>query len=257
MSNRRFYLTVLTLLLILIGGIFLTAVLKKEKAEQEELFPNHSIYNEKPSGYQAWYQALTLAGVTTHVWRLPFTQLKDLPSPVTMVIIGPQSYNNYSPTFTRKDIVLLERWVRQGNTLIVLDTFQRKAPQSLLSILGFAPPTQRKPPLPENMKGLSAEPTYLLSLKGSHPLLKSYLSNPLETRTLTRLDLRRTTNREDPLKEETKSKDTHEETFPLEHSVVKIQQKPLSPAQLLVSDEENDPVFVQLPYGQGDRKSVV
>ena len=251
MSNRRFYLTVFLLLLVLSGGIFFTSLLKKEKAEQEELFPNHSIYNPKPSGYQAWHQALTLAGVTTHVWRLPFTQLKDLPSPVTMVLIGPQSYSDYSQTFSKKDILLLERWIRQGNTLIVLDTFQRKPPQSLLASLGLAPPTQRQPPIPKRLKGPSEEPTYLLTLKDSHPLLKGYLSKPLESHTLSRLDLERTTHREDPLKEEKESEDDKTDASPAAHSVVKLQQKPLTPAQLLVSDEENDPVFVQFPYGQG------
>lgn len=280
MSNRRFALILAVLILLLSGAIFLTTLVKSGQQGRDELMINRSVYNAKPSGYKAWYQTLQNAGVQTRIWRTPFSSLNKLPAPATMVIIEPYTYNDMTVTFGPKDIKSLLAWVEEGNTLVLLDTFQRKNIRKLLVPLRIPPPSA----IPVNKAASwKTAKAYPLVIGKAEPLLKSFITRNVETTMPYRLSVDPTPdfflpNLQEPDSETTESQDGEGETENEPDAAAEAEateEEPIiengadaedpgdiedpaldlprpTPRKVLLSDENGEPLLFKVRYGKGN-----
>lgn len=94
-----------------------------------ETFINPSILNKKASGTSGLYELTKLIGLRSHLWKLPYRDLKDVRG--QLVIIGPQqSLGKYE-----METILL--WVAKGNNLLYLDRFSSPYSREILAPLGM------------------------------------------------------------------------------------------------------------------------
>jgi hypothetical protein len=112
-------------LLGLAGLTTLTTFLGQNPKAQTEALVENSIYNHGPSGYKAWFLTAQKIGLPLRVWESSFNELNTLPTPATMLIVKPFTVSGSSVVFGKKEAALLMQWVAKGNTLILLDDFNR------------------------------------------------------------------------------------------------------------------------------------
>lgn len=155
------------LLLGLVILVFLLTMLTQPGMEAEP-FANRSIYNSDGTGYRAWYLASRKAGLPMSIWQKPFRNINELPTPSTMLLVEPYTVARTSITFGPQDTRALLSWVEEGNTLILLDDFQRRGSESLLTRLGLNIRIQASDAPPKHLK------------TGNLPgIIRSYVSQPL------------------------------------------------------------------------------
>ncbi|HEY9746270.1 MAG TPA: DUF4350 domain-containing protein [Oculatellaceae cyanobacterium] len=111
--------------------------LKPQNLSPKEDFVNRSIYNSAPSGSRAWYLAIKKSGIPVSLWEESFQELKALPGPATMLIIQPFAVISGRMVFDEAATQQLLTWVGQGNTLILLDDFQRPEAKAFIEHVGF------------------------------------------------------------------------------------------------------------------------
>jgi hypothetical protein len=109
-SNRRLWL---------LGAIAITAIIiiTLVFAPANNKLNSGSTYNRAPDGYGAWYAFMSKRGTEIERWQKPFPDFAknpDTKSPSTLLRI----YS--SPIFTEAVPDLEEKWVKQGNTLVIL-----------------------------------------------------------------------------------------------------------------------------------------
>ncbi len=165
LTNRKFLMTLVAFVLVLLGMMYLTTQLS-QTVSQKEFLPNRSVYNNKPTGYRAWYLAAEKAGVRTSVWRKTFSHLEELPAPTTMVMIAPLSVAGTQVIFSEKEARKLLRWVGQGNTLVLLDQFRRVGAGTILKSVNL---TLRQSNTPDG------ETVDFQLHSSAHPALKVFL----------------------------------------------------------------------------------
>jgi hypothetical protein len=155
-TQRGFQWLVVICVLVFAGLAAMQSALKENKQDKPEVLPDRSVYNQKtPSGYGAWYQTLKQARVPVSTWRKDFKILlhdtqdppleereaaKKMPlgfQPKTMVIIEPYPYSFNDNTFTKNEVAMILYWVYMGNTVILLDPFERKSMVNLLKHLAL------------------------------------------------------------------------------------------------------------------------
>jgi hypothetical protein len=118
----------LLLPLFLLGLAGLTTIntfLGQAPKAQTEALTENSIYNNGPSGYRAWFVTAQKAGIPIRVWENSFNEINTLPTPATMLIVKPFTVSGSSVIFGKKEAARLMQWVAKGNTLILLDDFNR------------------------------------------------------------------------------------------------------------------------------------
>lgn len=221
MSNKRFALFVTLMLLVLSGCIVFSHMMNTEKsnAKREGLFPNASIYSPKPSGYKAWYTVFQKVNIKIRPWRKGFRKLEELPTPATMIIIEPHSVSTDTFTFSQQTIDQLLGWVDAGNSLIILDTFNRPSTQPFLESL--------KLPTTEKVESSSSSNTSTtLQIVSQNPLLKSYITEPLRTNSLYR--------------------------FPRNTLQKALANKKKYHPRILLEDASQHPYLIQIQYGRGE-----
>lgn len=162
-TQRGFQWLVVICVLIFAGLAAMQSALKDGRQNKPEVLPDRSVFNQsKPSGYGAWYQTLKQAKVPVTIWRKDFKILlhdtqdppleerdtaKKLPlgfQPKTMVIIEPNPYSFDENTFTKNEVAMILYWVYMGNTVILLDPFERKSMVNLLKHLALPQPFTRE-----------------------------------------------------------------------------------------------------------------
>jgi hypothetical protein len=155
-TQRGFQWLVVICVLIFAGLAAMQSALKDDRQSKPEVLPDRSVFNQsKPSGYGAWYQTLKQAKVPVTLWRKDFKVLihdtqdppleereaaKKMPlgfQPKTMVIIEPYPYSFSENTFTKNEVAMILYWVYMGNTVILLDPFERKSMVNLLKHLSL------------------------------------------------------------------------------------------------------------------------
>ncbi|MBX9877860.1 MAG: DUF4350 domain-containing protein [Candidatus Obscuribacterales bacterium] len=104
----------------------LVSVHFKEKVSllAPEVTINPSVLNKKASGSSAIYELTKIAGLNTHVWKLPYRDLKSIKG--QLVMISP----NHSLEKFERDLIL--DWVSKGNSLIYLDQFSNPYSKEVL-----------------------------------------------------------------------------------------------------------------------------
>lgn len=137
MSNRRFMLLMVGLL-ILLGLMTSIAMLLERRQTVREERPDASVYNSRPSGYRAWMKTMEKAGLKVNIWRSGFDELERIPVRATMVIIEPKAMirdtgaGRSRRPLDQKSVERMIQWVKAGNTLIFLDDFAEKDEKRLL-----------------------------------------------------------------------------------------------------------------------------
>lgn len=196
---ERLLLPVLLLAMVLLGII---QTLLSVNPAMPEVLPNRSIHNNANSGYRAWHQTVKKAGLPVFPWIKPFSDLKALPEPVTMLLVEPYTVAKSSIVFGKKEAQALLQWVQKGNTVILLDDFQRSGSQEIAQQLDVI--------VTQNAAGSSAmQKTSLsgnrqsrkrnlrnrynrlqipLAATSRQKLLGTYLYRPIMSQTLTRLE---------------------------------------------------------------------
>lgn len=211
---------VFILLAITAMAVF-SVLLKPAESNQLEAIPNRSAYNSKPSGLRAWYLAGQKVGLALSLWERPFEELSDLPTQATMLIIQPYAVGSRGVLYGPEAMTALRQWVARGNTLIVLDNFQRNASGSLLRPFGIQVEHHRPTGRIHNSQGrliqISASKPLTLSPE-SEPLLGSFIQQPLYSQTMQSF------------------------AFPA---------KPAEPIEVLLQNAQQQPVLVRLPYQKG------
>ena len=110
LSNRRFWL---------LGAIAITAIIiiTLVFAPASNKINSGSTYNRGPDGYAAWYAFMSKPGTKIQRWQKPFADFAKNPDPKppsTLLRI----YS--SPIFTEAIPDIETKWVKQGNTLVIL-----------------------------------------------------------------------------------------------------------------------------------------
>ena len=110
LSNRRLWL---------FGAIAITAIIIVTLvfAPASNKLNSGSTYNRSPDGYGAWYAFMSKRGTEVQRWQKPaedFTKNPDAKTSSTLLRI----YS--SPIFTEAVTEIEEKWLKQGNTLVIL-----------------------------------------------------------------------------------------------------------------------------------------
>jgi hypothetical protein len=110
LSNRRFWL---------LGAIAITAIIiiTLVFAPASNKLNSGSTYNRAPDGYGAWHDFMSKRGTKIERWQKPFSDFAKNPDtkvPSTLLRI----YS--SPIFTEAIPDIEQKWVKQGNTLVIL-----------------------------------------------------------------------------------------------------------------------------------------
>jgi len=175
----RFWGWTIAIVVILFGLSALSTSLSQKSMNQQEFFSNRSVFNAKQSGYRAWHLMMQQVDKTNRlpsisIWKRPFSDLrkKEVAPPLnaTMLIVEPFSVSGYRAMMTHEDEQALSAWVLKGNTLILLDPFDRPRMRAVLNDLGL-----KTTPL--------ANPKYNLPLQVSphYRALNTYLREPVRT----------------------------------------------------------------------------
>lgn len=155
LSNRRLWL---------LGAIAITAIIiiTLVFAPANNKINSGSTYNRAPDGYGAWHDFMTKRGTEIERWQKPFPDFAknpDTKSPSTLLRI----YS--SPIFTEAVPDIEEKWVKQGNTLVILGVnapvtaapFSSLLPHSAGEIkidTGRRVPSDKKPILGDKFGGI-------------------------------------------------------------------------------------------------------
>jgi hypothetical protein len=167
-------------LLGLAGLTTLTTFLDLHPKAQTEALPENSIYNNGPSGYKAWFLTVQKIGLPIRVWENSFNELNTLPTPATMLIVKPFTVSGASVVFGKKEAAMLMQWVGKGNTLILLDDFNRFGSSALarqlqLRVHQSTPPKEKKRAGKQNVASLN--------LVDSDKHLGTYIKAPIISQT--------------------------------------------------------------------------
>jgi hypothetical protein len=163
----------------MLGGLLILVFLMtqlSQKGMEAEPFANRSVFNNDVTGYRAWFLASRKTGLPIRIWQKPFSKISELPGPSTMLIVEPYTVSSNTVTFTPKDTRALLSWVGRGNTLVLLDDFQRRGSEYLLNQLEPALKVQAAKSPPKTI-GLSQSPA----------ILRSYVAASLRTSNTRRL----------------------------------------------------------------------
>jgi hypothetical protein len=150
--NPKWVLPILLVVLVVLVTLH-TMLAPNQPNNPEEPLANRSIYNSAPTGYRAWYLASKKAGLPLLVWERSFSHLNELPSPSTMLIVEPYAVDKNSIIFGDKEVARLMYWVQQGNTLVLLDNFNRYGSSYVVNTLALrlAPGTDTPNTLPRTL----------------------------------------------------------------------------------------------------------
>ena len=99
--------------LMVIGAIVLLTIMAAPSSNRQV---SGSTFSRAPDGYGAWYAYMQRQGVLTQRWRKPWTDGPARQSPATFLQIVPEFQSSAVMTPAPEQ----ERWVRNGNTLIIL-----------------------------------------------------------------------------------------------------------------------------------------
>ena len=126
MKQRLFVFLTFILLAVLLMGLNAASYVQKDKAGDNEIFPNRSTFNSGATGTQALYTLLSETGRPVSRWQLPPDSLAAANNrPSVFVMIGPLKRE-----VTDNERTLLLRWISEGGTLVVVD---RKPQEDLLT----------------------------------------------------------------------------------------------------------------------------
>ncbi len=91
-------------------------------------------YNPDPRGNKAFYTLLTRLGFKTQRLRKPYSSLPENTS--VLIVVEPSNQNKqetdnvfFAPGIDRKNIELLQKWVRDGGTLVMVSRFWHDPPE--------------------------------------------------------------------------------------------------------------------------------
>jgi hypothetical protein len=164
---------------LMLGGLLILVFLMTQLSQpgmEAEPFANRSVFNNDATGYRAWFLASRKTGLPVRIWQKPFSKISELPGPATMLIVEPYTVSSTTTTFTHKDSRTLLAWVGRGNTLVLLDDFQRRGSEALLHQLEPSLKVQTAKNPPKN-----------IGLSQSLAILQSYIAAPLRTSSMRRL----------------------------------------------------------------------
>ncbi len=110
LSNRRLWL---------LGAIAITAIIiiTLVFAPASNKLNSGSTYNRAPDGYGAWYAFMSKRGTEVKRWQKPVTDFAKNPDAKTSSTLL-RVYS--SPIFTESLPEIEEKWLKQGNTLVIL-----------------------------------------------------------------------------------------------------------------------------------------
>lgn len=116
----------LAIFLIVSSAAAIVSVHFKERVSLlvPETIVNPSVLNKKASGSSAIYELTKMAGLNTHVWKLPYRDLKSIKGQLVMI-----SPNHSLEKFERE---LILDWVSKGNSFVYLDQFSNPYSKELL-----------------------------------------------------------------------------------------------------------------------------
>jgi len=178
--QSRWLLPGLLLLLAVLVGL---STLFSPSAQNGEPLANRSIYNTSASGYRAWWLACQKSGLGLTPWEKSFDKLDTLPGAATMLMVEPFTFSSSNVLFGEKEAELTLDWVRQGNTLVLLDDFHRAGShavaQKILARVWGASDNQATPAADRG----SGEPSsQALSIPASQKALSVYVTRPVVSR---------------------------------------------------------------------------
>ena len=100
--------------LMVIGAIVLLTIVAAPSSNRQV---SGSTFSRAPDGYGAWYAYMERQGIAIQRWRKPWTDGLTRQSPVTFLQIDPESESGIGSIAPGSE---QERWIRSGNTLIIL-----------------------------------------------------------------------------------------------------------------------------------------
>ncbi|MEM0951483.1 MAG: DUF4350 domain-containing protein [Cyanobacteria bacterium P01_H01_bin.74] len=124
----------------------------KQQHLKQSLLEERSIFNTAQEGYRTWHLAAKQAGLPVSLWQNKLKQLsgthqknsaidnylsktQKIPRR-TMLIVKPYTISKAGITFDATAAKALLRWASRGNTVILLDDFQRAGGSTIASALG-------------------------------------------------------------------------------------------------------------------------
>lgn len=117
---RQYFIIIVTVLLVifLLVAINAASYVEIEETPDNEVTPDRSTYNARPTGTRAFFDYLQESGRTVVRWRdEPALLLSAGTSrPDTFIIVGPTRI-----AFDDKEVVSLFQWVRGGGRLLIVD----------------------------------------------------------------------------------------------------------------------------------------
>jgi hypothetical protein len=213
------------------GGLFLVflliiavlaaalALLSPDQPETEPL-ANRSVYNYGATGYRAWYLASKKAGIPILTWERSFAHLDEMPSPATMLMVEPYTVAKTSIIFGKKEGLYLLKWVEEGNTLVLLDSFKRYGSDFMADILSLDIHTRKKPQ--HSASGFS--PSQSVQIEPTQNILSSYVRQGLLSETAL--------------------------SFKLGNEAKSLFNEALQ-HQVLLENAYHQPLMIRIPYGKG------
>jgi hypothetical protein len=136
-EKATFLITITIAMIILVVATGVSVVLS-EKKDNIEIKKDRSVYNKKASGYAAWLEVAEKSGININTWSKSFNALSTSEKEnFSMVLASPEFIAGSRTVYTSADITKLLNWVRNGNTLIVLDDFNKASSRQLLNHLNL------------------------------------------------------------------------------------------------------------------------
>jgi len=134
MASKNIFLQIwwqLALFVIVSSAAALVGMHFKQKFNNyvPETIINRSALNTKASGTSGLYELTKAIGLASHLWKLPYRDLKDVHG--QLIIISPQQ------SLDKYELEELLKWVREGNYLVYLDEFDNPYSKEIVSSLGF------------------------------------------------------------------------------------------------------------------------
>ena len=116
---------------------------------------NGSTYGRKPDGYGAWYEYMSQREVPIERWHKPFSQLvEENVRDVTLIqIYGKTNLSNLSAP--------KQKWIAQGNTLIIIGVYQPATAAPFVSSIPY-----RLQPLSEDLIEIETSRRYRQQTQG-------------------------------------------------------------------------------------------